>query len=397
MAKRPRFSNQPVKNTSTKRPKIAESANAVPVESSADVAMHSAKLKEIERNLDLRNKIPKILIISGPPGASKSTAVRVLCSELNRPIHEFAISDLDREDSFGEFLSGCVYCPRDSVILVDELPNLVYPSTLEAFQQSLEYWLDEDASAQLVVLLTEVDFGTHYRDSLVATRVFSNILEKPNVVHIKCNPVNATQIKKALRDMGASGSLMSSLSSCGDIRYAVNTFRLWANADKSELSLRDEKSTIFHQLGQIVFTSENVGVKSIVDSAHDEAFNRHLFESYIGANYSRLCMRDLAKCCDWLSLCDVPTMEPLAAAGVFIGIAEGDVDTTQPKVFRPLTLSQKFKYTKEQAAFAEKIQTDFIELRGLVPTSLEDVLLQRSLGLQVPKPAIDLDLSDDDW
>ncbi|EMG45817.1 hypothetical protein G210_3975, partial [Candida maltosa Xu316] len=121
---------------------------------------------------------PRILILAGPSGSSKSTTVKLLARQLiptNTNKTDLLMDDIDDDviveyhdtgtgiDDFGQFIRDVKY-KRNSVILIEELPNIYHPDTLLKFRSTLRDWCFMDFNngelPPLVICLSELEYDS---------------------------------------------------------------------------------------------------------------------------------------------------------------------------------------------------------------------------------------------
>lgn len=288
-----------------------ETQEAVPwtekyfAQSSSAVALHARKVKEVRDALeDMCSDHPsiKLLILSGPAGSSKSSILRALARETLTKVNNSKGCELnsnyllewenpDRMEgrslpaAFLEFLSSAKYkTNRDSLILVDDIPNLSHLNTRELFNMALLEWINrEDVYTRnfnpgLVLIITEIEVSsngsssdgttTSFRnaESLITERVVSEkVLRHKAVKRIKFRPVNKTLSTKALKaivDQERSifkrispqdvTKAIDVISDYGDIRSAIMSLEFWAIGRSRSLS-RGVTHTKQEQSGQDVY------------------------------------------------------------------------------------------------------------------------------------------------
>lgn len=248
--------------------------------STAEVALHNRKLADTRQALTDMLKpqaATRLLILSGPAGASKSTIVRMLARELLSTVkgdeynYEPELLEWENPDSlpgrslpmaFQDFLSSARYrSNKDTIVMIDDLPMLSHGATKEFFNTALLNWVNQPADDYvdsqcpgLVLIMTEVevssagtiDEGSSYSfrnaDSLVTERVlWPQLLRHPAVRRLKFNPISKTLLVKTLKTViehepTAFRRLSSTdrnravdmLSAGGDVRSAITALEYWA-------------------------------------------------------------------------------------------------------------------------------------------------------------------------
>jgi DNA polymerase III delta prime subunit len=253
--------------------------------STPEVALHVRKLADTRQALKEMLKphaVTRLLILSGPAGASKSTVVRMLAREVLACRrsgstgnvdhgHESGLLEWENPDSlpgrslptaFQEFLSSARYrSNKDTIVMIDDLPMLSHRATKEFFNSTLLNWVnqppDDYADSQypgVVLIMTEVevssagsvDEGSAYSfrnaDSLVTERVlWPQLLRHPAVRRLKFNPVSKTLLTKALKSVierepaafrwlapAERQKAVDVLAAGGDVRSAITALEYWA-------------------------------------------------------------------------------------------------------------------------------------------------------------------------
>ncbi|QLG74582.1 hypothetical protein HG535_0G04650 [Zygotorulaspora mrakii] len=301
----------------------------------AEVAIHKRKLQDVQEALEcmLKSSLDtRILILTGPSGASKSTVVSQLAevlipeyrrksansamrmqhhSETNETVVEYNSEDSSSMRSFEDFLSHTKYKigPNLQLILIENMPNVFHNETRLQFRQSLLEWLyaPESVLPPLVVCLTECEiendsnsdtFGIDYTVS-AETILGSEILSHPRTKRIKFNPVNTTLMKKHLSQVclknrdshvwkkkwSQKDAFISQLAQkTGDIRSGISTLEFWATSSVNvPVETRENSVSYFHAIGRILYGStdfkdDNEMINSMMES----------FKHYFSQGNSRL-------------------------------------------------------------------------------------------------------------
>ncbi|GAV52509.1 hypothetical protein ZYGR_0AG05000 [Zygosaccharomyces rouxii] len=324
-----------------------------------EVAIHKRKLQDVCVILEsmLKNSPhgiddePRILLMTGPSGCSKSTVIYKLAEELVPKYRGGGFQMLRSErkgshvvefvetDNFQDFIVEAKYRrgPNLSVILVEDLPNIFHSDTRHAFQKSLLEWLylPEVGLPPLVLCITECSlgnensqgFGVDY--NFTAESVLSReILSHPKLARIKFNPINATLMKKHLRFMcqenrkllvqngrwTAKDSVIDQLASTtGDIRSAIANLQYWATSSLDvPLDTREESLTYFHTIGKILHGSrecddnEMINQLTLNSKSHlaNDNFRLGLLENYNLVNGGQIPLPTVCEIVDSLSQSD---------------------------------------------------------------------------------------------
>ncbi|KAG7193694.1 Cell cycle checkpoint protein rad17 [Scheffersomyces spartinae] len=246
------------------------------------VCMNPQKLKQIQQALNrLVNGEKRLLILSGPAGSSKSTAVLQLAGQvLEGSASESVISYEEVSGAEGEFddwLQGIRYRIGNSlrVVLVEELPNVFHKGTLNRFRSAILQWVcDTRPVPPLVLSLTEVDDidgGGLTIDSLLPRWILSHHA----VEWIKVNKIAAKFIRKSVGEVVAKESIrggglwgigrenintfIDSIIDLGDIRAIIANLQTWSRLGKQvvtdEMFRRENGLELFHSLGKIMYGS----------------------------------------------------------------------------------------------------------------------------------------------
>jgi cell cycle checkpoint protein len=258
-----------------------------------DVVVHKKKIADIRSWLDAAlagQPYRKMLVLKGPAGSGKTTALHCLAAVLRISINEWrnpATSDFTSQDyqsisrQFDEFVNrGRIFGgldiagpdgevidlakPRDDmqddeqVVIVEEFPHTLLRSTaaLQSFRSTLLQSCAVASTAPrktrpvvLIVSESATMGNAGPTDTLTAHRLLgSDILHHPSVTIIELNPVAPTFIAKALQQIlqkhqratGLSSSLnqdvLAKISEIGDLRNATSTLEYLSlgNGQKTE-------------------------------------------------------------------------------------------------------------------------------------------------------------------
>lgn len=264
----------------------------------SNTAIHARKLKDVREVLEsmlIPNAPIKLLILSGPAGASKSTTMKLLAQRLihtGTPLIEWLNPIETYPTQFEDFLSSAKYRvgKNKSLILVEDLPNVFHQESRDSFQRALLEWATICYELPpLVLCITECDFSqdddkTQYysieNNYTAETIVGRQLLAMSSVRRIKFNPINATLIKTYLKNIWTSETKLFKqipkseieekileLSLFGDIRAAISAFQLWTNLrSKNGMDLKlDRESTIsiFHATGKLIYGTKEDELESV--------------------------------------------------------------------------------------------------------------------------------------
>ncbi|PIL27277.1 hypothetical protein GSI_10424 [Ganoderma sinense ZZ0214-1] len=342
-------------------------------ESEEDLAVHKRKVQDVRHWLlealgpnDPSGKLRKyrrILVLTGPAGTAKTAAMQILSREIgfdilewrNTMAEQFSRSEgewngIEYEgsaDKFRTFLGRASTCrpifasqsstshtqstqgsrissssasstgagsSRQRIILLEDLPNVLYPPTQSSFHAALEDFVDtpDRGAAPLVIIISDAglrgedaeDGGARWKsrskEAMDVRNVLPpNLLRSPYVTQINSlysneswgsfNPIAATYMRSALKTMldrhFASFSAMGTRptkdvldliveSSNGDIRSAINALQFACTADQSShnppkgskkgkgpsatvmleaVTRREQSLALFHLLGKIMY------------------------------------------------------------------------------------------------------------------------------------------------
>ncbi|KLO11926.1 Rad17-domain-containing protein [Schizopora paradoxa] len=216
--------------------------------SEGDLAVHQKKVESVRRWLEEAldggpsgklKKYRKLLVLAGPAGTAKTSALRVLSKEMNFDILEWknSFDEAYREDDyfdresliqkFDAFLTRASTChPLASgaststaanssrkVILLEDMPNILHPQTQESFHAALSAFIQRDQSTPLVMIISDASTRADVRDEKIASgggygnkdvidiraAVPRDLLRGPYVDEISFNPIAATLMTKALQ------------------------------------------------------------------------------------------------------------------------------------------------------------------------------------------------------
>lgn len=226
------------------------------------LATSGKKTKEIANWLKgaLNGCSPRLLILSGPPGCGKSTAVRAAAKMVECPVSSWQAPatgvrniSMTLIDDFRSFFVGGRYptlrdednaadegdsC-RNKILLVEDFPVCV---TDIAQKRSMVQKIFSDAALfaphPTVVIISDSEKGV----ARTAKFMFgAELLESPSVALIRVPKVTETMMKKRLRDVlqreGLSFSqdkLNGAVSLArGDIRAALNALQFCSSAERN--------------------------------------------------------------------------------------------------------------------------------------------------------------------
>lgn len=403
---------------------------------SSEVALHAKRKQEVEEVLALMRRkdpnAPRLLILSGPAGCSKTAIVKNLYKELGfTRLAEYETPSEGTEDiglmhAFEDFLDGVRYRGGTDglLVLVEDLPNISHYETKQAFVKALMQWINYPRPnlPPLVLIMTEVEIALENKnyfssDSIVVERIFPKpILMHPQVKRIKFLPINMTLISKTLKSIVQKESArfaklpkkeidgaVKALAELGDIRSAISGLEFWARwrprSNKLSPFGRESQLGLFHAIGRVVHGSHKdkngrpvQSDEAVVESVladwdlnnHDSSFNLSIAENYPSAHSSRTSIEGLDACADVLSLAD--TLIPnnlsqlsteIAARGVRTALRNATEVTTTPKVHRSLVYSRYWKAMRERRNVINDVQNYELQSCSQIGTKMSphDVVL----------------------
>ncbi|KAL1497407.1 hypothetical protein ABEB36_008384 [Hypothenemus hampei] len=239
-------------------------------QSTSELVVHSKKLQELEGWLKTvteqyqYDKKTEFLLLTGPTGSGKSSAIQVLCKSLNIEIAEWINPvdidfDLLKQDSqismFIEFFNDAKYCSLFNkeggrkVIIVKDFPN-AFLRNPEEFSEVLEQ-IAFTATHPVLFICTDSNNEANLQRLLFPDET----LIKYSITHMSFNICAPTLLKKSLKRVTGileahpnlfekpSVDLIDLIvnSSMGDIRCAMNQLFL-SSLIKNENQLSEESS-----------------------------------------------------------------------------------------------------------------------------------------------------------
>lgn len=342
-----------------------------------DVAIHKRKLKDVsevlESMLEGNHTHPRILLLTGPSGSSKSTLITRLAQQLvpryrtlgsanilqsyrtnDENIVEYnsgiLYNGISHAESFQEFLCQAKYRVGShlSMILVEDIPNVFHMGTRHAFQKQLLEWLycSDTVLPPLVICLTECDiesesgnfesFGvdsTFTAESVLGKEVLSH----PKLRRIKFNPINNSLMKRHLMNLcvvneaplrrvekwAQREDFVDHLARLtGDIRSGIASLQFWATSTGTTLTLaRDNFVSYFHAVGRVLHGShetpdDNEMINLLISDCKGQLSNHYfrlgLLENYGQVKKGRYDIRAACRITDSLSQSDIMEEVPEA-------------------------------------------------------------------------------------
>lgn len=351
---------------------------------SGEICTNPRKLKEVKEVMsDLifrKDRDCRLLILTGPAGSCKSTTAKVLANELigernsnligtndgGRCWDEYLdtiVSNMPQPRQFSEFLQDCKYKVGSnlSVIIVEELPNIFHPQTLQYFRQAISEWIYTDERIELpplVLCLTEIELRTTHQEyfnidnnltieTLLGKSFLSAGKLAKKIKQIKFNPVAPSFVKKTINKIISKEpeyflkinknevtKFLSKIQETGDIRSIISNLQLWAKlksksvfnvelTNQDDFFLRENQISLFHAIGKIIYSStkfESIEDPEMVDYltveavlknySNNELLSLSLLENYHIYNNSNYDISIASEIVDKLSLNDVMSSVP---------------------------------------------------------------------------------------
>lgn len=342
-----------------------------------DVAIHKKKLKDVTEALEIMLKgnddHPRILLLTGPSGSSKSTLIMQLAQQLIPKYRsqcsanilqshssnnieniveyssEIIYNGISHAEGFREFLCQAKYRVGShlSLILVEDIPNVFHVNTRHAFQKQLLEWLycSDLVLPPLVICLTECDIESESNfDSFGVDSTFNaesvlgkEILSHPKLKRIKFNPINNSLMKRHLMSLcivheahlrkmekwAQKENFVNHLARLtGDIRSGIASLQFWATSTGDTLTLtRENFVSYFHAIGRVLHGShetpdDNEMINLLISGCKGQLSNHNfrlgLLENYGLVNKGHYDIRAACSITDSLSKSD--TMEAVPEA-----------------------------------------------------------------------------------
>ncbi|KAH3673590.1 hypothetical protein WICMUC_003587 [Wickerhamomyces mucosus] len=323
----------------------------------ADVMIHPKKLKDIKSEIEsmLGNDPhrPRLLVLSGPSGSSKSTVTKMLANALidhktQIPnFIEWVTPSSTNSDRFSDFLNSSSYRTgeKTALILVEDLPNIFHEDTRRKFQRALLEWVSTDYRLPpLVICITECEYsnddqlynqGYNIENNFTAETILGKqLLNNPRLTRIRLNSINFTLSKKCLNNIVIKESSifqnipvdklkpkLEEFSRYGDLRSSISALQFWSRwfqfSSSSDINLGKESSIqLFHAIGKCIFGSKNEGeqdndtINSVMKdySTRSNILKLGLLENYDKYNSSDFDVKKASEITDYLSLND--TLKP---------------------------------------------------------------------------------------
>ncbi|KAI5965697.1 rad17 [Candida pseudojiufengensis] len=300
----------------------------------SEICINPTKLKQVKDSLrKLINHELKLLILTGPCGSSKSTSIRLLANEFYKgDIFNDNIIEYDESEKIGRFLQNCIY-KKDSIILIDELPNVYHNETLIEFRDALNQWIfTNDITPPLVLCVSEYEYESDNFDKVsysidnnmtVDTLLGREFLASPGVEVIKFNSIAVRFLKKTVTNVLKNEELgrmmnnpkfdefLQDLYKVGDIRSIIFNLELWVKFHKSGGDYkREDAINIFHAIGKIIYSSKEdidpiIQVIERYPEKNSNLLNLGLLENYHIYQDSKFDIKIAEEICNDLSTNDI--------------------------------------------------------------------------------------------
>lgn len=304
-----------------------------------ELCINPTKLKQLEAIItSMRAKRQRILVVSGPAGSGKSTAVEYIAKHtLKVPIVEF-FDRTGRIDEFSEFLEDCQYLrgANPGIVMVEEFPNVFHLPVLASFRKLLRQWLHVDVGALnlplLVLIMTEVEYGSsgvYLIDHLFTPTTVLGLELKSEITEVKFNPVAVRFTTKLLKRVCEKESrvlgklpktkvaqFVKEMATVGDVRSILANFETWArlevvSTDNLLMFIRESSLNVFHAVGKIIHGSSSgddyTAVEQVETQFNDDynLVNLGVLENYHIYRNGDIPMDSAASLVDYLSQADL--------------------------------------------------------------------------------------------
>lgn len=374
----------------------------------SEVCINPRKMKEIREILEpmIAGQLPaKLLILSGPSGSSKSTAIKSLANHLMRKkpdvfrteservveYFDSSLDDIHQPGHFQDFMDGCKYRVGSNlaVVLVEELPNVFHNDTLQSFRNCLRDWIHTEGLKlpPLVLCLTEVELDSdrdrranqgYYSiennltvETLLGRDLVYLGLALGAIKRVKLLPIAKTFMKRTLSKIAGQENLrplkelerfLAATYETGDIRSLVCNLQFWAMQSRHTGVdfVRENQITLFHAVGKIIHSSGKFSeldddmldyctIKAVLDTYNNFGLlHLALLENYQIVNGLQFDIEVAASLVDSLSIND--TLTPMEESEEYgIRAARNQLRTVSAKSgqTQPMKFPRHFKMLKE--------------------------------------------------
>ncbi|KAI3404622.2 rad17 [Candida oxycetoniae] len=335
-----------------------------------EICINPTKLKQVKDSLQKmmrKQSSTKLLVLAGPCGSSKSTTVKVLAREMISDGDIFndedQVIEYQESERISIFLQSCKY-KTNSVILIEELPNVYHQETLMEFREALRHWIySENTFAPLVLCLSEFEYEGNDKDNeraryslennmTVETLLSQEIFKSSKVEVIKFNSLAPRFLNKTIRPIlkreGMVGLLndrsfetyLADLYKVGDIRSIISNLEMWARFHKetSKVYARENSLSIFHALGKIIFSSKEFegesgnmvnsnSIAKVIESYPEKntaLLNLGLLENYHIFRNSQFSLSVASSICNDLSISDICPIGEIGARSTRVNLSKAE-------------------------------------------------------------------------
>ncbi|KAI5957395.1 rad17 [Candida margitis] len=247
----------------------------------SDICINPSKLKQVKEalyNMNTHQSKTKVLVLVGPCGSSKSTAIKLLAKEMNSAdVFNDNLIEYDESENITRFLQSCKY-KTQSVVLIEELPNVYHEETLREFREAIRQWVFTGiALPPLVICISEFEYESgrmqyHYglENNMTSETLLGRELRSyPELETIRFNSLATRFLKKTVNTILKSEGLtkllndakfdafLQELFKVGDIRSIILSLEMWVKFYKAGVYYNRESTLgIFHAIGKVIYSSK---------------------------------------------------------------------------------------------------------------------------------------------
>lgn len=419
-------------NNTSKKPylpsenKNSDWCNIYVPQSVTKLAVHPGKIKEIKNWFEsLNNNLltkSKFLLVTGPSGCAKATAVRLIAKQCNfmclewvtpvttEPIYDQCSDDYfyqNVQDKFQDFIWGatryrslkCDVC-NDQFLLIKDFPNIFLDKPDEFHDIMMR--LNSTLTFPIVFIVNN--------EKIVRDLFSTEILEKLKMQQIKCNPITRKTVLSILGHIVKSeqqkNKLLKPPSSTelnaiydetnGDLRASIiNLSFVSMNVQnelgkKSSVGLKDENLDLFHSIGRVIYPKREPTVSPLqFKFTHNPdkivenfAMQPNTVLGFLQENYlTRFSsLTDICEGADAISVADV-----MLSSNFMFGVSMYDISLSSLsvvvrglmlanknpiKTFKPIVKPKHFQYSNDV-----QIYKDVKSWFDNVPESPKNILL----------------------